>query len=355
VLIVAGRVERDPHLADVIEAFADAAGAPLLADTLSGARRSPNAIAHYDALLRDPTFAAARRPDLVLRVGDLPTSKPLRAWLAALDPAIPQLAFDAEAVWHDPDATLHASLTGDPGASLLHAAADLAERGLAREGGPWLDGWRAADAAAARAIAATIGDGALNEPLVAATVAAALPAGATLFVASSMPVRDLETFAAVREDAPRVLCNRGANGIDGTIASALGVAASGAPTTLLIGDVALAYDHSALGALRRGSDAPPLTIVLVDNAGGGIFDFLPVGGPDQADVYEEHVATPTGLEVAHICALYGLAPMPVATADQLHAALATDARRARLLHVRTERPANVALHRRVWDAVAAAL
>jgi 2-succinyl-5-enolpyruvyl-6-hydroxy-3-cyclohexene-1-carboxylate synthase len=355
VLVVAGRSERDPHLADVIEAFADAAGAPLLADTLSGARRSPNAIAHYDALLRDPGFAAAQRPDLVLRVGDLPTSKPLRSWLAALDPAIPQLAFDPEAVWHDPDATLHASLAGEPGASLLHAAADLAERGLAREGGAWLDGWRAADAAAARAIAATIGDGALNEPLVAATVAAALPADATLFVASSMPVRDLETFAAVREDAPRVLCNRGANGIDGTIASALGVAAGGTPTTLLIGDVALAYDHSALGALRRGADTPPLTIVLVDNAGGGIFDFLPVGGPDQADVYEEHVATPTGLEVAHICALYGLELMPVATADQLHAALAAPARRPRLLHVRTERPANVALHRRVWDAVAAAL
>jgi 2-succinyl-5-enolpyruvyl-6-hydroxy-3-cyclohexene-1-carboxylate synthase len=159
----------------------------------------------------------------------------------------------------------------------------------------------------------------------------------------------------VREDAPRVLCNRGANGIDGTIASALGVAASGAPTTLLIGDVALAYDHSALGALRRGIDAQPLTIVLIDNAGGGIFDFLPVGGPDQADVYEQHVATPTDLQVAHMCSLYGMELMPVATADQLHAALATDVRRPRLLHVRTERPANVALHRRVWDAVAAAL
>jgi 2-succinyl-5-enolpyruvyl-6-hydroxy-3-cyclohexene-1-carboxylate synthase len=355
VLIVAGRSERDPHLPDVVEAFAEAAGAPLLADTLSGARRSPNAIAHYDALLRDPGFAAAQRPDLVLRVGDLPTSKPLRAWLAGLDSAIPQLAFDPEAVWHDPDATLHAWLPGDPGASLLHSAADLAERGLAREGSPWLERWRAADAAAAGAIAATIGAEALNEPLVAATVAAALPAEATLFVASSMPVRDLETFAAVREDAPRVLCNRGANGIDGTIASALGVAASGAPTTLLIGDVALAYDHSALGALRRGADGPPLTIVLVDNAGGGIFDFLPVGGPGQADVYEEHVATPANLDVAHLCALYGLELMPVATAGQLHAALATAADRPRLLHVRTDRAANVALHRRVWDAVAAAL
>jgi 2-succinyl-5-enolpyruvyl-6-hydroxy-3-cyclohexene-1-carboxylate synthase len=353
IVVVAGRSERDPRLPDVIEAFADAAGAPLLADTLSGARRSPNAIAHYDALLRDGRFAAAQRPDLVLRVGDLPTSKPLRAWLAALDPAIPQLAFDPEAVWHDPDATVHASLAGDPGASLLHAAADLAERGAAREGGTWLAAWREADAAAAAAIDATIGDGALNEPLVARTVSAALPAGATLFVASSMPVRDLETFTAVREDAPRVLCNRGANGIDGTIASALGVAATGVPTTLLIGDVALAYDHGALAALRRGLDAP-LTIVLVDNGGGGIFDFLPVGGPGQADVYEQHVATPTGLEPERVADLYGLAYAPVATAAELHALLAQRSAAARLLHARTDRAENVALHRRVWAAVAAA-
>jgi len=355
VIVVAGRSERDPHLPDVIEAFADAAGAPLLADTLSRARRSPNAIAHYDALLRDPRFAGAQQPDLVLRVGDLPTSKPLRAWLAGLDPAIPQLAFDPEAVWHDPDATLHAALSGDPGASLLAAAADLAERGVARESGEWLDAWRAADAAAAGAIAATIGDDALNEPLVAATVAAALPAEATLFVASSMPVRDLETFAAVREDAPRVLCNRGANGIDGTVASALGVAASGTPTALLIGDVALAYDHSALGALRRDRAGAPLTIVLVDNAGGGIFDFLPVGGPDQADVYEEHVATPTGLEPERIAALYGLAYAPVTRAGELREALGAGAPGPRLLHVRTDRAANVTLHRRVWAAVADAL
>ncbi len=354
VVVVAGRAERDPRLPDVIEAFADAAGAPLLADTLSGARRSPNAIAHYDALLRDERFAAAQRPELVLRVGDLPTSKPLRAWLAGLEPSVPQLAFDPEAVWHDPDATLHAALAGDPGASLLHAAADLAERGAAREGGSWLASWRTADAAAAAAIDAALGDGALSEPLVARTVAAALPAAATLFVASSMPVRDLETFAAVREDAPRVLCNRGANGIDGTIASALGVAATGAPTTLLIGDVALAYDHSALLALRRDGGTS-LTIVLVDNGGGGIFDFLPVGGPAQADVFERHVATPTGLEPERLAALYGLAHTPVFTAAELRAALAAPAPGLRLLHVRTDRAENVTLHRRIWDAVSAAL
>jgi 2-succinyl-5-enolpyruvyl-6-hydroxy-3-cyclohexene-1-carboxylate synthase len=341
-LVVAGRAERDGALPDAITAFAAAVGAPLLADTLSSARRGPNAVAHYDALLRVDRFGAAHAPDLVVRVGDLPTSKPLRAWLAGLD--APQLAFAPEAVWHDPDGALHALLPGDPAASLTAAA---------RDGGPavdprWLARWREADAAAAAAIDAVLGDGALNEPLVARTVAGALPADETLFVASSMPVRDLETFAGVRDDGPRVLCNRGANGIDGTLASALGAALT-APTTALLGDVALAYDHSALLAVGRlGLE---LTVVLVDNGGGGIFDFLAVSR--ETDAFEEHVATPTGLEAERIAALYGLEHVPVASADELRAQLGRSG--ARILHVRTDRAENVALHRRVWAAVADAL
>jgi 2-succinyl-5-enolpyruvyl-6-hydroxy-3-cyclohexene-1-carboxylate synthase len=348
-LVVVGRAERDPALPEAIAAFAAAVGAPVLADVLSGARRGPEAIAHYDALLRVEPFAAAHAPDLVIRVGDLPTSKPLRTWLAGLGDDVAQLAFEPEAVWSDPTGVVRAVLPGDPGETLREATR-AARRSAAEPA--WPDAWRAADAAAEGAIEATLGDGALNEPLVARTVTAALPSDHVLFVASSMPVRDVETFAPARADAPRVLCNRGANGIDGTVASALGVAATGAPTTLLIGDVALAYDHSALLAVGRLGLA--LTVVLVDNGGGGIFDFLPVSG--EADAYEEHVATPTGLEAERIAALYGLEHRPVADAAELRALIgAAGAPGARLLHVRTDRAANVALHRRVWGAVDAAL
>ncbi len=341
-LVVAGRSERDPELPDAVAAFAAAIGAPLLADTLSNARRGPSAIAHYDALLRAPDRLGpdTLAPDLVIRVGDLPTSKPLRAWLAGLDTNVPQLAFDAEAVWHDPAGAVSVALAGDPASSLRAAAA-----GSRPPVDPsWPERWRAADAAAARAIDAVLGDGALNEPLVARTVAATLSADAVLFVASSMPVRDLETFAAARDDGPRVLCNRGANGIDGTIASALGAAASGAPTTLLIGDVALAYDASALLAMSRlGLD---LTIVLVDNGGGGIFEFLAVSG--EADAFEEHVATPPGLDAERVAALHGVEHVPVATAAELRARLGRPG--ARLLHARTDRAENVARPRRGWEA-----
>jgi 2-succinyl-5-enolpyruvyl-6-hydroxy-3-cyclohexene-1-carboxylate synthase len=145
-----------------------------------------------------------------------------------------------------------------------------------------------------------------------------------------------------------VLANRGANGIDGLISTAYGVAAAReGPVVLLIGDVALAHD---LGGLLIGArHRIPLTIVCLDNGGGGIFDFLPVA--TQTDVFEEHIATPTGLDFARAAALYGARHVPVATLDDLRTGL-KEADGTTLLHVRTDRAENVALHRRVWAEVA---
>ena len=147
-----------------------------------------------------------------------------------------------------------------------------------------------------------------------------------------------------------MLSNRGANGIDGTVSTAFGVAAaSDGPVVLLIGDVALQHDVGGLIAARRLN--LELKIVLLDNGGGGIFDFLPVAR--EGEDFERHVATPHGLDFAHAAALYGLAHNSAATADELHAALGGDG--PALIHVRTDRQENVALHRRVWEAVRAAV
>jgi 2-succinyl-5-enolpyruvyl-6-hydroxy-3-cyclohexene-1-carboxylate synthase len=335
-LIVAGRHERHDDLAEALPRAAVALGAPLLADPLSGARRGPAAVAHYDALLRAPGWAAAHRPEVVVRVGDLPTSKPLRTWLAALDAR--QVAFEPEGARQDPEAVLAEVLDADPAAWARAVAA-----GDGQHPGDWMESWREADARAADAIDATLGAG-LSEPAVARALAA-LGADVTVFTASSMPVRDVESFWPAREDAPRVLAHRGANGIDGTIAAALGAAATGARVVVHLGDVALAHDLGALlGASRLGI---ALTIVLVDNAGGAIFDALPVAA--QADVFEVHVATPPGLDAERVAALFGLAYEPVTEVAQLREAPGT------LLHVRSERAVNLALHRRVWAAVADAL
>jgi 2-succinyl-5-enolpyruvyl-6-hydroxy-3-cyclohexene-1-carboxylate synthase len=422
-------------LGEAAAAFCAAAGWPLLADPLSGARRGEAAVAHYDALLRDPAFAAAQCPDVVLRVGDLPTSKPLREWLADLDrDTTRQIQLDDEGSWQDPAAVLTHSLALAPAPALAALACEIVPNTapdaptathprdaptathppdaptvthhppgsntppLHAADPDWLATWRSADERAAEAILGVLAASGLGEPVVAAELGVLLPAQATLFVASSMPVRDIETFWPVRADPPRVLCNRGANGIDGTVSSAFGAAAGGEPVVLLIGDVALAHDIGGLLAARRLDIA--LTIVLLDNAGGGIFDFLPVAGDPSAhaaeprgsardehegprdakrepdseganheaaregphredshqDIYTRHIATPTGLDFERAAALYGLHHELATDVASFRAALerALGARpaRATIVEVRGERTENVALHRRVWAAVA---
>ncbi|HEY7962363.1 MAG TPA: 2-succinyl-5-enolpyruvyl-6-hydroxy-3-cyclohexene-1-carboxylic-acid synthase [Solirubrobacteraceae bacterium] len=355
-VLVAGRDEHDTRLGEAAAAFCAAAGWPLLADPLSGARRGQAAVAHYDALLRDRGFAAAMKPDLVLRVGDLPTSKPLRRWLAEQGQT-PQAILDPDGAWQDPDAALAHSLALDPAPALRELAQDARPAD-----GDWLSTWRSADERAAEAILGVLGAAGLSEPAVAAELGVLLPAEATLFVASSMPVRDIESFWPVRADPPRVLCNRGANGIDGTVSSAFGAAAhDGGPVVLLIGDVALAHDIGGLLAHTRL--ALDLTIVLLNNEGGGIFDFLPVASSRiarEGDVYTEHIATPTGLDFAAAATLYGLAYEQVGDVFAFRTALERSVedgpqRRASIIEVRGERAGNVELHCRLWQAVSAAL
>jgi 2-succinyl-5-enolpyruvyl-6-hydroxy-3-cyclohexene-1-carboxylate synthase len=207
------------------------------------------------------------------------------------------------------------------------------------------------DRLAAAGIARALSPAGLSEPRVAAELGAALPSDATVIVASSMPVRDVETFFPAREAPPRVLANRGANGIDGTVSTACGCATSGdGPAVLLIGDVALIHDLGGLLAASRSGIK--LTIVLLHNDGGGIFDFLPVSG--EGIEYVEHIATPHGLDFAHAAELFGLGYELAADVEQFRAALgrALAAERTSIVAVRTDRAANVALHGAVWDEVA---
>jgi 2-succinyl-5-enolpyruvyl-6-hydroxy-3-cyclohexene-1-carboxylate synthase len=363
-VIVAGRHERRPPLGQAAGALAQALGWPLLADPMSGARQGSAAVAHYDAILREETFATRLDPDLVLRVGDLPVSKPLRSWLAGLSD-VPQIALDPEGAWQDPSSVLTDSLKLEPAAAL----AELANIVAGRDEGDWLAGWRSADELAAEAISGVIGREELTEASVAAELGVLLPAEATLFVASSMPVRDIETFWPVRADPPRVLCNRGANGIDGTVSSAFGAAAAKeGPVVLLIGDVALAHDVGGLLAARRLR--LKLTIVLLENDGGGIFDFLPVAhnqlahmpeagshGTAAADVFTTHISTPTGLNFATAASLYGVEHQVAHDLPGFRAALerAMAADGSSIVEVQTKRSENVALHRQMWEAVSLAL
>jgi 2-succinyl-5-enolpyruvyl-6-hydroxy-3-cyclohexene-1-carboxylate synthase len=356
-LIVVGRQETPSPVAVAVEKFAQAIGWPVLSDPLGGGRCGANAVAHYDAILRSPPPELT--PDIVLRIGDLPTSKPLRQWLAGLD-GIPQVAFDPAGVWHDPNAVLNAVLRGDPVTALV--AMTLGTLGdeppqppflpsdrLTPADANWMAAWHTADASAELAIEAVLRDD-LTEPRVARDLGAALPGDVTVVVASSMPVRDVESFWPVRREPPRVLSNRGANGIDGTISTALGVAATGRRTVLLIGDVAFLHDIG--GLLSASRHALDLTIVLLNNDGGGIFAFLPISG--EGDAYTEHIATPHGRDFSHASALYDCRHVRPQTLAEFRDAMKTSlsASGVTVIEVRTERGANLALHQQVTAALA---
>jgi 2-succinyl-5-enolpyruvyl-6-hydroxy-3-cyclohexene-1-carboxylate synthase len=219
--------------------------------------------------------------------------------------------------------------------------------------GDWLDGWQEAESAAARSIAATLqaeGDGdpaqPTTEPGTARAVAAGLPDGGHMVVSSSMPVRDVEWFAAPRVGW-RVHANRGANGIDGVVSTAVGVAlASGAPTTALLGDLAFLHDSNALLGLRhRPVD---LTVVVVDNHGGGIFSFLPQAAALDSARFEQLFGTPQDVDVAGLAAAHGIPVL--ATLAEARAASGV-----RLVVVPTDRARNVDVHDRIHAAVVQAI
>ena len=344
-VIVCGPSGED-GLAGAVARLAAAAGWPVLAEPTSGVRCGPHdrsrVVAHYDVLLRTEGWAGERVPEFVLRVGDTPTSKPLRAWLARADR---QVVIDPHAAWHEPTRQA-GTLVHAASVPTLEMLASLLEHDFpARRHPGSIDGWTRADALVPDALAA------VPEPFepraFTALAGGAVPPGAPVWVSSSMPIRDLETFFPSDDAELRFLANRGANGIDGVVSSALGAAlANDDRGWLLTGDLALIYDLSGLVAARRlGVD---LTIVCVNNGGGGIFDFLPLAEHADPDLFETQIVTPSDLAMREVAALAGLPHVVANNSDAVRAALDEPA----LIEYRTDRARNVAAHRALYAAVA---
>jgi 2-succinyl-5-enolpyruvyl-6-hydroxy-3-cyclohexene-1-carboxylate synthase len=334
------------RIAEPAARLAAASGWPILAEPTSGARCGRHdrsrVVAHYDALLRSERFAAGHRPDLVVRIGDTPTSKPLRAWLESGR----QIVIDPHSAWHEPTRAAETVVAADPAATCERLAQAVAQRRL-EDDGDWLESWRAADRLVPQILARAPDP---FEPKAYAALAEALPGRAAVWVGSSMPIRDVETFFPQSAGELRFMANRGANGIDGVVSSALGAAvASGERCYLLTGELALLHDLGGLLAARR--HGVELTILCVNNGGGGIFDFLPVAEHAEAGAYEEHIATPSDVELADVAAAAGIRHLQARSPDEVRAAVAEPG----LVEVRTDRAANVELHRRVFAEVAEGL
>ena len=330
-----------PAETEAVLAFAGRAGWPVVAEPHSNARRGPGALRAVDAVLRDDAFVAGHRPDLVLVAGRVGLSRAVLGWLADTS----YVVVDRDGLWTDPPRRAQALVRCD-----LGALADVTVTGTD-------DGWRPAwcDAAgrAAAAVDAVLDEtDALTEPRLARDLAAGLPDGAALVVASSMPIRDLDLTMAPREGL-RVVANRGVSGIDGFVSTAQGVAlAHPGPTWALAGDLSLVHDVNGLAV---GEPRPDLTIVVVDNDGGGIFSLLPQATDTEPEAFERLFGTPHGIDLARLTSAYGVAHQRIATASDLAAVVAETPSGLRVVEVRTDRAENAALHERLRAAAAAAV
>lgn len=364
-LIVAGPQD-DPHLPAALARLAAATGYPIVADPLSGVRCGPHdrsfVLAHADHLVRPGPWRDAHLPELIIRFGATPTSKPL---LTLLDEAIPtQVVVDGDRGWSDPaivpttfvhaDATDTANALADEMAAIGSAAGRVPD---ARWATAWTEADRAADRALLEWLSRVEASDELFEGLPFTLLGGVLPDGALLWAGNSMPVRDLDAWLLASNRAIRPLSNRGANGIDGVVSTALGAAAAGiGAVALVVGDVSFLHDLNALVAARlHGLSA---TIVLIDNDGGGIFSFLPQAATDAPEVglpdhYEELFGTPHGIDVGPIVTALGGEYRSVNPAS-LREALADsiDQPGVQVLSFRTDRGRNVELHRQAAAAVA---
>jgi len=342
-LFVAGRDERGRGAQFAL--LADQLNVPLLADPLSGAAAGRTAVSHWDSILRCSDWAGAAKPDLIVRCGDMPTSKPLRNWLTSAAATAEVIEFDSEAAERDPLGITTLKCEIEPEEALAAASAQAAESS-------WLKLWQVASSSAEAAVTAAIDLHQLTEPAIARTVIGCLDSAETVFVSASMPIRDVESFAVCATDSPRIVANRGANGIDGVVSTAVGFAmSSGTRTAVLIGDVAFAHDQAALMLLR--SHQANVVVVVIDNGAGTIFDSLPIAA-DGGELFERFFATPTNLPLAALAHAWNVNYVAPRSVDEL-GSLLRNASGPLLVHLTTERIGAHKTRQSLHSAVAEAL
>jgi 2-succinyl-5-enolpyruvyl-6-hydroxy-3-cyclohexene-1-carboxylate synthase len=361
IVVGAGCGEPEPILA-----MAELLGWPVLADPRSGLRRRvPGVIGAADGILRSDRFAGRHLPDCIVRLGERWVSKAVNGFLSrAVEHGAHSMVVDPAGRWSDPEREVAEVVRADPtrfARDVAQRVADLGRRPGAGTGRPpWVAEWQRAEDRAQGAMDRHLGgpgrDAALTEPSLARLLYEWLPDTSTLVVSSSMPIRDIESFAGPRDRPPRVLSNRGANGIDGVVSTATGVALAGpGPTVALVGDLAFLHDVSALvGAEGVEVD---LTVVVADNRGGGIFSFLDPASALDPETFDTLFATPQAPDPASVAAGFGWTVDdvgPDAGAAGLQEALARRGGGGSRSMIRVQLPggaANVARHHDVIAAI----
>jgi 2-succinyl-5-enolpyruvyl-6-hydroxy-3-cyclohexene-1-carboxylate synthase len=344
-IVVAGGLSPAPPDPDKVLALARVLRWPVLADPRSRCR-VVGTVAAADAIVR----TGPPLPETVLLLGAPWLSKALAGYVSEAGRAGARiLVSDPWRQWPDPTRAATEFHNGDPDAWLVGAMEEAQPCDVG-----WLEAWTEREEKAQAAIAETLGTD-LNEPQVARAVHThAAETAATLVVSASMPMRDLEWFAPSLSSPPRVLANRGANGIDGVVSTALGVAASDANhrTIALLGDLAFLHDVSGLVNVPD----VPCTFVVQDNGGGGIFSFLPQAEELGRDTFERLFGTPPSSDLGAVARGFGLSVVEVSNLSELEAALSASPRTPALVRVKVPgRAQNAALHQALNEAVRRAL
>lgn len=319
-------------------------GWPLFADARSGLRSgTPGVVMAFDPILRSTEFTTMHVPSVVLRVGEPPASKVLGQWIAGNAARVIQIQPNDMNV--DPDHSVALTCVGEPDAICRELQSMVSAYDV-----EWAAAWTRAEVAAQQTIDEWTGT-CMSEPSVARVVTRSLASGTNLVVSSSMPIRDVEWFGAATPGVS-VHSNRGANGIDGVVSTAVGVAlGTRAATTLLIGDVACLHDSNGLlGLMSRDAD---LAIVVTNNDGGSIFSFLPQASLVDEKTFEALYGTPHGVSFEHLARAHGIPYVRAADLDELRAAL--DGKGTRLVEVPLDRSVNVAQHEALNAAIVAAV
>jgi 2-succinyl-5-enolpyruvyl-6-hydroxy-3-cyclohexene-1-carboxylate synthase len=352
-LIVCGPQD-DPHFAAVATRVAQELDWPLLADPLSqarcGAHHNEYIIDSYDAFLRAATTTSDLTPEIILRFGATPVSKPLLLYLQQ-HAASRHILIEKSNQWRDPSllaTDVHRSHPRFWCEALLSALRATSRPSPAPI---WRALWTELGRRAKTALQTHLRQSRdFSEPRVFVELANLLPPAATVFAGNSMPVRDLDSFFPGSAQNLRFLANRGASGIDGVVSTALGVSAvSSDPVILTIGDLSFYHDLNGLFAAKH--HRLRVTIILLHNDGGGIFSFLPQA--QHQEHFEELFGTPHGLDFRPAAEMYGLHYQRPADWEEFGIAVrqALESPGSTLIEIRTDRRANVALHRHLWDVV----
>lgn len=341
-VIVCGEIKTEEERLAILK-LANQLQVPILADVLSNLRKNEAVnefvISTYDTILKDDEVKESLRPEFIIRFGSMPVSKPYLQWITDFTPEI-HIVVDEDLGFREPTGIETTVVYSEPVKFIEKILASKEEFDFCQK---WSRLWMRLDEEVRSILTTTNNE--LTEGTTALVLAEKSQNGDLIFVGNSMPIRDMDTFYLPAKTSVEIIANRGANGIDGVIATAIGVAATDQKLTLLIGDISFLHDYTSLFIARQYNI--PIRVVVVNNNGGGIFSFLPQA--NEKKHFEALFGTPFSPPIEKLAKAVGGNYVQPKTVDELSEILAQPIKQIEIVEVITDREENVSWHKRKWQ------